>query len=63
MSKLTKDLFGQPDGEFMPRVIPAGEECPPELIEAARDLGALGDGDAPRPRTKARRGAPENKGT
>lgn len=62
MPKLIKDLFGQRDGEFVPRVIPAGEECPPELIEAARELGALdGAADAPKPRTKARRGAPENK--
>lgn len=61
MPKLSKDLFGQPDGEFLPRVIPAGSECPPELIEAAKAMGALGDAEpAPRSR-KARSGAPENK--
>jgi hypothetical protein len=41
MAKLIKSLFGQPNGEYMPRVIPAGEECPPELEEAAIESGAL----------------------
>jgi hypothetical protein len=41
MAKLTADLLGAPDGEVYPRVFKAGEECPPELMEAAISLGAV----------------------
>lgn len=54
MAKLTKSLFGAPNGEIYPREIPAGEECPPELEDAAREAGALTE-------TKASRKAPETK--
>lgn len=54
MAKLTKDIFGVVDGEVYPKIIPAGEECPPELEAAAREIGAL--------EGKAIKGAPENKG-
>jgi hypothetical protein len=39
--KLAKDFNCVSMGEIYPRVIPAGEECPPELIESARALGLL----------------------
>jgi len=41
--KLAKDFECVPAGEIYPRVIPAGEECPEELIDAARSLGLLAD--------------------
>ena len=53
MAKLTKPLFGVPNGEIYPREIAAGEDCPPELEAAARDIGALAE-------NKARK-APETK--
>ncbi len=46
--KLTKPIFAVWPGEIYPREIPAGEDCPAELVDAARELGALGE-------TKARR--------
>lgn len=52
--KLTKAIFGVPDGEVYPRTFEAGEDCPDSLIEAARAAGAL-------PATKAIKKAPENK--
>lgn len=54
MAKLTKPLFGAPNGEIYPRWIEAGEECPPELEGAAREIGALSE-------VKAARKAPETK--
>lgn len=41
MAKLKSDLFGAKAGAVHPTTIPAGEECPPELLEAALDLGAV----------------------
>lgn len=41
MAKLIKPLFAAPNGEVYPRTIPQGEECPPELEDAAREAGAL----------------------
>lgn len=41
--KLTAALYGVPAGAVHPRWFKAGEECPPELLEAARALGALAD--------------------
>lgn len=41
--KLTAALYGVPAGAVHPRWFEAGEECPPELLEAARALGALAD--------------------
>lgn len=41
MAKLKSDLFGVKAGEVHPATIPAGEECPPELLEAALELGAV----------------------
>ena len=53
MAKLLKSITGVREGEVYPVEIKAGEECPPELEEAARALGAL-------PEDKAER-APEQK--
>jgi hypothetical protein len=39
--KLTKDLFGVRRGNVHPETIAAGEECPPELEDAARELGCF----------------------
>jgi hypothetical protein len=39
--KLTGELFGCADGEVHPRIYEAGEDCPPELEEAARHFGVL----------------------
>lgn len=45
--KLAKDFECCPLGEIYPRMIPAGEECPPELEESARALGLLATSDTP----------------
>jgi hypothetical protein len=58
MAILTKAIFGAVHPEIYPREYAAGEECPPELEDAARELGALG---AEKPARKSLRGAPENK--
>lgn len=45
--KLAKDFECCPLGEIYPRILAAGEDCPPELEESARALGLLeesGDG-------------------
>lgn len=57
--KLAKDFECVPDGEIYPRVIPAGDECPPELIDVARNLGLLAEADSA-PLNKAVK-APKNK--
>lgn len=54
MPKLTKDIYAVRPGRVYPEVIPAGEDVPETLIEAAKALGALG-------RNKATK-APETKG-
>ena len=41
MAKLKKPLFGVAGGEVYPRSYEAGEECPPELVAAAEEIGAL----------------------
>lgn len=60
--KLKGDLFGVVAGEVYPRTIKAGEECPPELEEAARALDVLDEPDGgDNIEAKAQKGAPENK--
>lgn len=44
MAKLTKPIFGVPDGEIYPREIPAGDDCPENLRDYAEGLGALAKG-------------------
>jgi hypothetical protein len=46
MTKLTKPLFGVPQGEIYPRWLDAGDECPENLLPAAREAGALGENKA-----------------
>ncbi|UOP05331.1 hypothetical protein [Conchiformibius kuhniae] len=42
--KLIKPFYGVPDGAFYPVHYQKGDECPPELEEAAREAGCLKDG-------------------
>jgi hypothetical protein len=58
MAILKKPIFGAAHPEIYPREYAAGEECPPDLEDAAREVGAL---DAEKPAKKALRAAPENK--
>ena len=44
--KLKGELFGCANGEVHPRIYAAGEDCPPELEEAAREAGILEEADA-----------------
>lgn len=41
MAKLKNSIRGVPTGEIYPREIPAGEECPENLLPYAREIGAL----------------------
>lgn len=59
MAILKKPVFGAVHPEIYPREYPAGEECPPGLEDAAREMGALDE----KPARKAHRAAPENKAT
>jgi hypothetical protein len=45
--KLTKRIFAARPGEIYPGWIEAGEECPPELLDAAREAGALDGAEEP----------------
>lgn len=39
--KLKGELVGVPEGEVYPQTFAAGTDCPPELVEAALELGVL----------------------
>jgi len=41
MAKLSKAFKGVKDGDIYPTEFAKGEDCPPELEEGARSLGAL----------------------
>lgn len=41
MAKLTKDIFGVANGDVYPRTYATGEDCPPELEDAAAASEAL----------------------
>ncbi|MDF4005314.1 hypothetical protein P3W33_18095 [Luteibacter sp. PPL552] len=41
MPKLNKPFCGVPDGQIYPVEYAAGDECPAELVTAAKALGAL----------------------
>lgn len=41
--KLAKDFECCPLGEIYPRILAAGEDCPPELEASARALGLLAE--------------------
>jgi hypothetical protein len=53
MPKLTKKIYGAPEGEVYPKWFEAGDDCPPELETAALSMDAL--------ETKAAK--PANKGS
>ncbi|PRC93082.1 hypothetical protein [Solimicrobium silvestre] len=52
--KLTKPFLGVPDGQIYPVEYQAGDECPPELIEAAKSLGAIEDKVEAKPKTNVK---------
>lgn len=52
--KFAKHFFGVPAGEIYPVLYAPGDECPPELQEAALSTGALAE-------VKAVKKAPERK--
>lgn len=48
--RLAKPFYGVPDGEIYPRWYQAGEDCPPELLEAAKAVGAVEETKEVKPR-------------
>lgn len=56
--KFTKPFTGCKAGEIYPTEFRAGDECPEELHDAAKSLGAV---DPPIEAPKARKGVTENK--
>lgn len=72
MHTLSKSIEGVPNGAIYPKTFNAGDECPPELLEAAVALDALAEVEEPQgpetttagkatPEVKAEAKAPENK--
>lgn len=51
--KFAEPFIGVVDGEVYPRHFEPGEECPPELLEAAKALGVLAAPAKPAPKSKA----------
>lgn len=51
--KFTQQFSGVVDGEIYPRVFEPGETCPPELLDAAKSVGALEAPAKPAPKAKA----------
>lgn len=47
--KFKKPFQGVPDGEIYPVDYKAGEECPPELLDAAKSLGAVDEKESKTP--------------
>jgi hypothetical protein len=39
--KFSKPFLGVPKGEFYPVAYQSGDECPPELLDAAKSLGVI----------------------
>ena len=55
--KFKEPFKGVPDGEIYPVEYAPGDECPPELLDAAKELGAVADdGDESKP-PAAKKGA------
>lgn len=48
--KFTKPFYGVPDGEIYPVNYAVGDECPPELLEAAKSVGAVEEAKEVKPR-------------
>ena len=63
MAKLTKDQFAVPDGQIYPKWFREGEEVTGDVAKAARSRGILAEEGSAKaaPRSKALKGAPENK--
>jgi hypothetical protein len=51
--KFTQEFFGVIEGEIYPRVFAPGEDCPPELLEAAKSVGAVQSPAKPASKAKA----------
>ena len=56
MRKFKDKFFGVRDGKIYPETVEPGDDCPPELIEAADSVGALQELE-----TRAAKKAPERK--
>lgn len=39
--KFSQEFTGVVDGEIYPRLFAPGEDCPPELLDAAKSVGAV----------------------
>jgi hypothetical protein len=52
MAKFTKEFTGCKAGEIYPTTFAAGDDCPPELEDAARECGVLAETAEPKPRAK-----------
>jgi hypothetical protein len=50
--KFKVEWTGVKAGEIYPTEFAVGDECPPELLEAAESLGVLEDQDAAKPARK-----------
>lgn len=72
MAILTKDIWGCSGGALEPSLFEAGSWCPPDLRDAAREMGALQEfpeggvaepapAPAAAPKRRARARAPETK--
>lgn len=51
--KFSQEFIGVVDGEIYPRVFAPGEDCPPELLEAAKSVGAVEAPAKAAPKAKA----------
>lgn len=63
MNKFTKDFLGVKTGDIYPTQFRTGDDCPPELLDAANALGALAQEKKTEkaPENKMVRKSPENK--
>jgi len=52
--KLTKAFLGVPNGQVYPVQYQAGDECPPELLDAAAEMGAIEEIKEVKPKAKAK---------
>jgi hypothetical protein len=51
--KFSQQFLGVIDGEIYPRMFEPGEDCPPELLEAAKSVGAVQSPAKPASKAKA----------
>jgi len=52
--KFSKPFRGVPDGEIYPVQYAVGDECPPELLDAAKSLGAVEEPKEAKPKAKTK---------